>query len=95
MLNNKTEDKTLGKEQFKEALFNATEALIVHPTSTSGRALIMSFFNDAKGDTTLARAIEAMTRYSGIEFPPAEERNKKLKTALNRLAFEAEEWDKE
>jgi hypothetical protein len=90
-----SEDNTLGKEEFKEAFFNAVEALIEHPVSISGRSLIMSYFNDARGDTILERAIEAMTRYSGIEFPPAEERNKKLTAALNRLAYEAGQWDRE
>lgn len=85
----------MGKEEFREALFEATEALIDYKVSTSGRSLIMSFFNDEKGETTLERAIEAMKRYSGLEFPPAEERDKKLKIALNRLAHEASLWDNE
>ncbi len=85
----------MGKEEFKEALFNATEALIEYNVSISGRTLIMTFFNDAKRETTLERAIEAMNKYSGMEFPPVEKRNKKLKAALNRLAYEAGQWDKE
>ena len=85
----------MGKEEFKEALFDATEALIDYKVSVSGRSLIMTFFNDAKGDTILERAIEAMKKYSQIEFPPAGERNKKLKTALNRLAYESAQWEKE
>ena len=89
------EDKTLGKEEFREALLEATEALIDNKVSTSGRSLIMSFFNDAKGDTLLERAIETMQRYSGMDFPPPDERDKKLKAALNRLAYEAAQWDKE
>lgn len=95
MINYRAEGKTLGKEEFKEALFHATEAFIEHPVSISGKSLIMSFFNDAEGDTILERSIEAMKRYSGMDFPPVEERNKKLKTALNRLAYEAGEWEKE
>jgi len=89
------EDKFVGKEEFKEALFNATEALIDYKVSVSGRSLIMTFFNDAKGDTILERAIESMKKYSQIDLPPAEERNKKLKNALNRLAYEAGEWEKD
>ncbi|PKL17085.1 MAG: hypothetical protein CVV49_12790 [Spirochaetae bacterium HGW-Spirochaetae-5] len=41
----------MGKEEFKDALFNAAEALIEHPISISGRSLIMSYFNDEKGET--------------------------------------------
>lgn len=85
----------MGKDEFREALFNATEALIDYKVSTSGRALIMTFFNDARNETTLERAIEAMKKYSGMEFPAVEERDKKLKAALNRLAYEAGRWDKE
>ncbi len=85
----------MGKEEFKEALFGAAEALIEHPISISGRSLIMSYFNDEKGETTLDRAIGAMNKYSAIDFPPPEERNKKLKIALNRLAYEAGLWDNE
>jgi hypothetical protein len=85
----------LGKEEFKDALFNAAEALIEHPISISGRSLIMSYFNDEKGETTLERAIGAMNKYSQIDFPPVEDRNKKLKTALNRLAHEAGLWDRD
>jgi len=85
----------LGKEEFKEALFNATEALIDYKVSISGRSLIMTFFNDAKGETVLDRAIEAMKKYSQVDLPPADKRNKKLKNALNRLAFEAGEWERE
>lgn len=85
----------MGKEEFREALFDATEALIDYNISISGRSLIMTFFNDAKGDTVLERAIESMLKYSQIEFPPAEKRNKKLRTALNRLAYEAARWEKE
>lgn len=85
----------MGKEEFKDALFHATEVLIEHQITISGRSLIMTYFNDAGGNTTLERAIEAMKKYSQIDFPPVEERNKRLKTALNRLAYEAAEWDKE
>jgi len=85
----------LGKDEFREALFDATEALIEYKVNSSGRALIMSFFNDAEGETTLERAIETMKRYSQIDFPPPEERNKKFKAALNRLAHEAGQWDRE
>lgn len=85
----------MGKEEFKDALFSAAEALIEHPISISGRSLIMSYFNDEKGSSTLERAIGAMKKYSQIDFPPAEERNKKLKAALNRLAYEAGLWDRE
>jgi len=85
----------LGKEEFRESLFNATEALIDYKVSIGGRALIMSFFNDAKGEKTLERAIEAMIRYSGMDIPPPEERKKNLKAALNRLAYEASLWDNE
>ncbi len=85
----------MGKDEFKDALFNAAEALIEHPISISGRSLIMSYFNDEKGETSLERAIGAMNKYSQIDFPPAEDRNKKLKAALNRLAYEAGLWDRE
>jgi len=85
----------MGKEEFKEALFNATEALIEHRLTISGKSLIMSYFNDAKGDTTLARAVETMNRYSQKDFPSVEQRNKRLKMALNTLAYEAQVWDEE
>ncbi len=90
-----TEDKTLGKEEFRAALINAAEALIEHQVTISGRSLIMNYFNDAKGETTLERAIEAMNNYSQFDFPPLEKRSKRLKAALNRLAYEAAEWDRE
>lgn len=85
----------MGKEEFKEALFEAVEALIEYKVSISGRSLIMSYFNDAEGETTLERAVETMKKYSQIDFPPPEKRNKKLKIALNRLAYEASLWDRE
>ncbi|MCL2155967.1 MAG: hypothetical protein FWH53_09910 [Leptospirales bacterium] len=85
----------MGKEEFKEALFNAIEALIEHKLTISGKSLIMNFFNDQKGDTTLERAVDTMLKYSQKEIPPAEARNKKLKLALNRLAYEAKNWDEE
>lgn len=85
----------MGKEEFKDALFNAAEVLIEHPISISGRSLIMSYFNDDKSGTTLERAIGAMKKYSQIDFPDVEHRNKKLKNALNRLAYEAGLWDRE
>ena len=85
----------MGKEEFKEALFNAVEALIEHKLTISGKSLIMNYFNDEKGDTTLERAVETMLKYSQKEIPPVEARNKKLKIALNRLAYEAKSWDEE
>lgn len=85
----------MGKDEFREALFDATEALIDYQISISAKSLIMTFFNDAKGDTILERAIETMKKYSQIDFPPPEERSKKLKSALNRLAYEADRWDRE
>lgn len=85
----------MGKEEFKSALFDAAEALIEHQISISGRSLIMSYFNDDKGNSTLERAIGSLKKYSQIDFPSPEERNKKLKAALNRLAFEAGLWDRE
>jgi phosphopantetheinyl transferase (holo-ACP synthase) len=85
----------MGKEEFKEALFKAIEAFIENRLTQSGRTLIMNYFNDEKGNTTLERAVETMKKYSQKEFPAADARSKKLKIALNRLAYEAEEWDKE
>jgi hypothetical protein len=85
----------MGKDEFREALFNAVEVLVDHRLSIGGRSIIMSYFNDAAGRTTLERAVAVMEKYSGTDFPPLEERNKKLKTALNRLAYEAERWDRE
>ena len=85
----------MGKEEFKEALFNAIGELIEHRLTPSGKTLIMSYFNDQKGDTTLERAVETMKKYSQKDFPSADERSKKLKLALNRLAYEAEAWDEE
>ena len=85
----------MGKEEFKEALFNATEALIEHRVLGRAQVLIMTYFNDEKDGTTLERAVEAMKKYSQKEFPPAKEWNKKLKNALNRLAYEAQVWDEE
>ena len=85
----------MGKEEFKEALFNAVEALIEHKLTISGQSLIMNYFNDERGDTTLERAVEAMLKYAQKEIPPADARNKRLKLALNRLAYEANSWDEE
>jgi len=85
----------MGKEEFKQALFDATEALIEHKLTISGKSLIMSYFNDARGDTTLERAVETMNRYSQKDFPSAEQRSKRLKMALNTLAYEAQVWDEE
>lgn len=95
MLPVRAEDMILGKEEFKAALFNAAEAVIEHPISISGKSLIMNYFNDAKGASVLERSLEAINNYSQMDFPPVEKRNKKLKAALNRLAYEAIEWDRE
>jgi hypothetical protein len=85
----------MGKEEVKEALFDATEALIEHKLTISGKSLIMNYFNDEKGDTTLERAVATMNKYSQKDFPPAQARSKRLKLALNRLAYEAQSWDEE
>ena len=85
----------MGKEEFKEALFNAAEALIENRLTPSGKTLIMTYFNDDKSDTTLERAVETIKKYSQKEFPSADRRSKRLKLALNRLAYEAEVWDEE
>jgi len=85
----------MGKEEFKEALFDAIEALIEHKLTSSGKALILTYFNDEQGDTTLERAVETMIKYSQRQFPAPEERSKKLKLALNKLAYEAQMWDEE
>ncbi len=85
----------MGKEEFKEALFETVEVLIQYQLSTSGRKLVQSYFNDADGESTLDRAIEAIKKYTCEELPPPEARGKKLKAALNRLAFEAKQWDAE
>jgi hypothetical protein len=85
----------MGKEEFKAALFNAIEALIEHKLTISGQSLIMSYFNDEHSDTILERAVGTMKRYSQKELPAPDARSKKLKLALNRLAYEAEIWDEE
>lgn len=85
----------MGKDEFREALFNAVEALVDHKLSLGGKSIVMSYFNDAAGNTILERAVAVLEKYSGAEFPPVEERNKRLKTALNRLAWEADRWDRE
>ena len=85
----------MGKEEFKDALFDAVENLIEHKLSNPGRELVMSYFNDTDGDTSIERAVKAMERYLHDDFPPADKRSKKLKASLNRLAYEAERWDRE
>ncbi|MCL1865533.1 MAG: hypothetical protein FWF73_06960 [Spirochaetes bacterium] len=85
----------MGKEEFKEALFDAVESFIEHKLTLSGKALIMNYFNDEKGDTTLERAVATMLKYAQKDFPPADVRSKRLKAALNRLAYEAKSWDEE
>lgn len=85
----------MGKEEFKEALFETVEVLIQYQLSPSGKKLVQSYFNDADGESTLDRAIEAIKKYRSDELPPPELRGKKLKAALNRLAFEAKQWDAE
>lgn len=82
------------KEEFKEALFGAIEAVIEHKIGLSAHQLIMSYFNDIDGDTTLERAVETIEKYSQKELPPPEERSKKLKASLNRLAHASEQWDR-
>lgn len=83
------------KEEFKEALFGAIEAVIDHKIGLSAHQLIMSYFNDTEGETTLERAVKTIEKYSQKEFPPLEERSRKLKASLNRLAHAAAEWDKD
>jgi hypothetical protein len=83
------------KEEFKDALFGAIEAVIEHNIGLSAHQLIMSYFNDTEGDTTLERAVKTIEKYSQKEFPPLEERSRKLKASLNRLAHAAEQWDRE
>ena len=85
----------MGKEEFKQALFEAVEAFIEHPLTLSGKALIMNYFNDERADTTLERAVATMLRYAQKDFPESKDRTKKFKAALNRLAYEAKEWDEE
>ena len=51
-------------EEFKDALFDAVENLIEHKLSNPGRELIMSYFNDMDGDSSLERAVKAMEKYT-------------------------------
>jgi len=85
----------VGKEEFREALFETVEVLIQYQLSPSGRKLVQNYFNNADGESTLDRAVEAIKKYLQDELPPPEARGKKLKAALNRLAFEAKQWDAE
>lgn len=82
------------KEEFREALFDAIEAVIEHKIGLSAHQLIMSYFNDMDGDSTLQRAVKTIEKYSQKDFPPLEERSRKLKASLNRLAHAAEQWDR-
>lgn len=81
------------KEEFKEALYGAIEAVIEHQIGLSAHQLIMSYFNDMDGDSTLERAVKTIEKYSQKEFPPLEERSRRLKASLNRLAHAAGQWD--
>ena len=85
----------MSKEEFREALFATVEALIQYQLSNSGRDLIQNYFNNADGESTLDRAVEAIKKYTGDELPPPEIRGKKLKACLNRLALESNRWDAE
>lgn len=85
----------MSKEEFKEAFFEAVEEIIKYQLSNSGKELLQSYFNNAKGDTSLEKAVEAIKKYTQDELPPPELRGKKLKACLNRLAFEAGRWDEE
>jgi len=81
------------KNDFRAAFINAVEAVIEHKMNPSGISVLTSYFNDEKGDTTLERSIQAMERYMQKPLPSSEERTKKMKEALNILAYAAKNWD--
>ncbi len=85
----------MGKEEFKEALFEAVEAVIDHKMNLSGREVVLNYYNNSKADSSLACAVEAIEQYTQDDLPPLEKRGKKLKACLNRLAYEAKIWDRE
>lgn len=85
----------MSKEEFKEAFFDTVEEIIRYQLSISGKELLQNYFNNASGNTSLDKAVEAIKKYIQDELPPPELRGRKLKACLNRLAYEAKRWDAE
>ncbi len=84
----------MDNSEFKKILINATEAFIDHKMTPSGIEVLINYFNDEKCENSLERSVKAMERYAQKDLPSSSEMSKKVKEALNVLAYAAEKWDR-
>lgn len=85
----------MSKAEFKESIFNVTEYLVKTELSDTARKLLVHYFNDSSGNTSLDRAVNAITRYIQDDIPASEDRSPLLNELLNDLAYEAKIFDAE
>ena len=85
----------MGREELREALFNAVERVTNHPLQTSGRKLVIHYFNDAGDCSAYERALYAINKYFPESLPEESAWTKGVKRAMEELKLRCAEWDNE
>lgn len=92
---NNSRGKNMGKEEFRQALFDLATFATKHELSDQAKKLIIHYFNESDGHTSTLRGIRAIQRYFPDCIPPEGERSKRLQMLIDEMAVLAEEWDRE
>jgi hypothetical protein len=85
----------MGKEEFRQALFDLATFAIKHELSDQAKKLIIHYFNESGEHSSTLRAIGAIQRYLPDCIPPAGERSRRLQMLIDEMAEHGEEWDRE
>jgi hypothetical protein len=81
------------RERFRRAIFDLIEHLTRHRLSARSKDLILHYFNDSRGESSLQRALETIEKYYPESLPPENERPPKLQELLDALRRAAHAWD--
>ena len=81
--------------ELRSAVFNVVEYLIKYELSPTAEELILYYFNESHGDTSVECAHEAIEKYVGEPMPKMEDRASKLTSLIDRMEHFAQMWDEE
>ncbi len=83
------------KSQFKNAIFRVVAYLTKRELSDQAKKLIVYYFNQSHAPSSRDKAIDAIEYYIHDKIPENKNLPTALKTLLEEMALEADNWDNE
>lgn len=85
----------MSRESFRKAIYDIIEFFTKYQLSDQAKKLILHYFNEARNNSSYLRAISSIQKYTQEEVPAYQDAPLMLRELLDRLAREADDWDRE